>query len=289
MPYFVTSDHVKLYYEDRGKGKPVILIHGLTANRIYYQKQIPELAKHFRVIVYDLRGHGDSERPEHGLTLKRFARDLHELMDYLGLSDVSLVGWSLGTHVIFEYIKQFTCQKLHKMCIIDMTPRLMKGDGWEKGLRGTSRKFGDFTHTDNLLTLAAMAEDWDFQSRRIVERLFDKTLLNEKYEFDFQADFKGKTEMGWMYVETRRNTPHVIINLWISLSMQDYRSLLPEISIPCLITYGEGSNYYPPENSSYMQEKIPDSKLVSFPGCGHALQLQDPEKFNRELIRFLKP
>jgi len=289
MPYYITSDHVKLYYEDRGKGKPVILLHGLTASRVHFQKQIPELAKKFRVIAYDLRGHGDSERPEHGLTLKRFGKDLYELIDYLELSDVSLVGWSMGVHVIFEYIKQFTSKNLRKICIIDMTPRLMKTDGWEYGLRGgLSRKFGDFTHTDNLLALSAMCEDWNLYSRQLVERLFDKKLLNDKLEFNFQENFKGKEEMEWMYIEAQRNTPHVIINMWISLAMQDYRSILPQISVPCLITYGEGSNYYAPANSEYMKEKIPGSKLVAFPGCGHALHLQDPEMFNRELLSFLE-
>lgn len=288
MPYFATSDHVQLYYEDRGKGKPVIFIPGLTASRLHFQKQVPALAEKFRVIVYDLRGHGDSERPEHGLTMRRFAKDLYELMDFLELTDVSLVGWSLGTQVIFEYIKQFTCKNLHKICIIDMTPRVLKTEGWENGLRGLSRKFGDYIPMDALLMVSAMAEDWNSYSRRVVERLFDKSLLNEKNEFNYQENFKGKEDMEWMYIEAQRNTPHVIINLWVALVMQDYRSLLPQISVPCLITYGEESNYYASANSEYMKENIPDSRLVSFPDCGHALHIQDPERFNRELINFLE-
>jgi non-heme chloroperoxidase len=289
MPYFATSDHVNLYYEDRGSGKPVILIPGLTASRIHFRKQVPELSKRFRVIVSDLRGHGDSDRPEHGLTMGRLAKDLYELMEFLELADASLVGWSLGAHIIFEYIKQYTYKNLYKICIIDMTPCVLKKEGWENGLRGLSRKFGDYTLADTLVMLAAMAEDWNAYSRRVVERLFDKRLLNEKNEFAFQENFKGKADMGWMYAEAQRNTPHVIINLWIALVMQDYRSLLPQIPIPCLITYGEESNYYAPANSEYMKAVIPDAKLVSFPDCGHALHLQDPERFNRELLRFLEP
>jgi non-heme chloroperoxidase len=80
----------------------------------------------------------------------------------------------------------------------------------------------------------------------------------------------------------------VIICMWIALAMQDYRSILPQIPIPALITYGEESNYYAPANSQYIKAKIPDSRLVGFPGCGHAPHLQDPVIFNQELIKFLE-
>jgi non-heme chloroperoxidase len=290
MPYYITKDHVRLYYEEKGQGKPVILIHGLNASRIHFNKQIPKLAEEFRVIVYDLRGHGDSERPEHGLTLPRFGKDLAELMDYLDLSGVSMVGWSMGAQVMFEYIKQYTCRRLDKICIIDMTPRLLKTEGWEYGLRGAaSGRFGDFTRADTLLTLSGMCEDWDLFVRQGVEKLFDKRLLNEKKEFDYKAEFKGKEDLEWLYKEAERNTPHVIICMWIALVMQDYRFLLPKISVPSLITYGEESNYYAPANSQYLKSMIPDSRLVGFPGCGHAPQLQDPEAFNREIMTFLRP
>jgi len=59
MPYYVTDDHVRLYYEVRGKGRPVVLVHGLTANRRHFRKQTPELAGECQVITMDLRGHGD--------------------------------------------------------------------------------------------------------------------------------------------------------------------------------------------------------------------------------------
>lgn len=289
MPFYVTDDNVKIYYEVRGTGKPVILLHGLTANHRHFRKQTPELAKNFKVIALDLRGHGDSEAPEHGLTLKRLANDLKELIDHLELGVVSLVGWSMGAHVIFEYIKKFSCKGIEKIVIIDMTPKLMKSNNWEYGLPGVfSRKTGDFGHEDNLFMLSAMLENWGKYSRIVAERILNKSLYNEKMEFNYQADFKGKEELPWLYEEARKNTPHVIIALWISMSLQDYRPTLKEITAPCLITYGLESNYYPPENFEYMKNQIPNAKVVPFEGCGHALHIQDPEKFNRIVIEFLK-
>lgn len=289
MPLFCTSDHIKLYYEDHGKGRPIILIHGLTANHQLFKKQVPVLRKDYRIITYDLRGHGDSERPIHGLTMKRLAQDLNELLDYLDVSNVSLVGWSLGTHVIFEYIKRYSCRNLNKICIIDMTPRLLRADDWELGLRGVlTPEFGAFDHADNLLTLMALCDDWHVFSQRLVERIMNKNLVNEKREFDYTAEFKGKADMEWLYKEALRNTPYVIVCFWIALAGNDYRTLLPQIDIPCLITYGMESNYYAPQTSEYMRNNLPKANLVPFDGCGHALHIQDPEKFNSELLTFLR-
>ncbi len=289
MPFFVTDDHVRLYYEVRGKGEPVLLIHGLTANHRHFKKQTPELAHHFQVITLDLRGHGDSEAPEQGLTLPRLAQDVLGFLDYLGLDDLSLVGWSLGAQVIFEYVKQYSCQGIEKIVIIEMTPKLLKAADWSYGLPGIiSRKAGDFGYEDNLLMLSAMLGNWETYSRTVVQRIVNKIPADEAKEFNDQADFLGKEDLPWLYEEARRNTPHVIVALWISMSLQDYRPVLKDITAPCLIVCGQESNYYPPENYTYMKDRLPQARVISFAGCGHAPHIQDPEKFNRELLAFLK-
>ena len=81
MPYYVTNDNVKIYYEVKSNGKPLILIHGYSGNRHFFRKQTPVLVHKYKVIYYDLRGHGDSDKPEHGLYIERFAQDLKELID----------------------------------------------------------------------------------------------------------------------------------------------------------------------------------------------------------------
>jgi non-heme chloroperoxidase len=193
MPFYMTDDHVHLYYEIRGKGKPVLLIHGLMANHRHFKKQTSELARHFQVITLDLRGHGDSAAPEHGLTLKRLARDLKEFLDYLEITAVSLVGWSMGTHVIFEYIRNYSCQGIEKIIIIDMAPRLLKAEDWQFGLSGIrSRKPGDFGPEDNLIMLAAMLGDWEAYSRVVAQRIMNKSLFNERNGIQRRCGFYGQ-------------------------------------------------------------------------------------------------
>jgi non-heme chloroperoxidase len=288
MPFFRTDDSIKLFYEISGAGDAVILLHGLTASHRHFQKQIPELAKHFKVIAPDLRGHGQSEATPDHLTLTRLARDIKQLMDDLHISEASFVGWSMGTHVIFEYIKNYSCSGIKKIVIVEMTPKLLKSADWNLGLPGVfSRKTGDFGHEDNLYLLSVMLDDWQAYSKVVAQRILNKSLYNEKMEFNGAAEFKGKQDLPWLYEESLRNKAWVIAAFWIAMATQDYRPVLKDIHVPCLLTYGTESNYYPPENYGYMQKQIPDCRVIAFEGCGHALHIQEPILFNRAVIDFL--
>lgn len=189
MPYFCTEDNVNLYYEDQGKGKPIVLIHGWSCSRHHFSKQKSELLKSYRVISYDLRGHGDSGRVEHGHTMTQFAKDLKDLVDYLGLEDVSFVGWSMGTHIIWEYVKNYGCENVSKLCFIDMTPKLLTDEEWKLGL------FGNYEHETNLMTLASMCADWNTHAERFVPGMFAPTFDDQQLLkwADYEMKIQSKT------------------------------------------------------------------------------------------------
>jgi non-heme chloroperoxidase len=288
MPFFITDDHIKIFYETSGQGKPVVLIHGLTANHHFFKKQIPVLEKKYQVIALDLRGHGQSEASSDSLTLKRLAEDVKQLLEHLKILKTSFIGWSMGTHVIFEYIKNYSCKEIEKIVVIDMTPKLLKSEDWRFGLPGViSRKQGDFGHEDNLYMLSVMLDNWEAYSKVVAQRILNKSLYNEKMEFNAAADFKGKEDLPWIYEEERNNKAYVIAAFWVAMAIKDYRPLLKDITVPCLLTYGTESNYYPPENYEYMQKQMPDARILPFDGCGHALHIQDPELFNDAVMNFL--
>jgi non-heme chloroperoxidase len=288
MPFFVTDDRIKLFYEVSGQGKSVVLIHGLTANHSFFKKQIPVLEKQFQVIALDLRGHGQSEASSDSLTMKRLAKDIKQLLEHLKITRPSFIGWSMGAHVIFEYIKNYSCAEIEKIIIIDMTPKLLKSADWSFGLPGIiSGKQGDFSHEDNLYMLSVMLDNWESYSKAVAQRILNKSLYNEKMEFNAAADFKGKEDLPWLYEQERNNKAYVIAAFWIAMAIQDYRPLLKNITVPCLLAYGKESNYYPPENYDYMQKQLPDARIIPFDGCGHALHIQDPELFNSTVMNFL--
>ncbi len=107
MPYFTSNDGVRLFYEDTGQGRPLILIHGWTFSGRFFHRNISTLAEHARVITVDLRGHGRSDKPDRGYRISRLAADLNNLLEQLNLRDVTLLCWSLGAPVIWSYLELF--------------------------------------------------------------------------------------------------------------------------------------------------------------------------------------
>lgn len=270
MPYFCTEDNCKLYYEERGEGKAVVFVHGWDCSRHHFKKQVPVFREKYKVLSYDLRGHGDSDRTTKGLTLEQLAKDLKQLIEYKGLKDVTLIGWSMGVHIIWEYIKQFGCDNITKCVYIDMTPKFITDDEWDFGL------FRKYSRKDAMEFIYDMAKDWDAVVDGFIPAIFAKEGFENKYG-----------DLEWAFVQARKNSTHVMMSLWLSMAMQDYRDVLPKITVPTLITYGAQSALYCAENSEYQQKNIKGSKLLAFEGCGHALHIEDPEKFNREAMAFI--
>ena len=270
MAYFLTDDNVKLFYDVTGEGdKTLVLIHGWSAHHDFFKKQIPELSKKYKIVSYDLRGHGASEIPENGYTIARYAQDLKNLIDFLQLKDVAVAGWSMGTHIIFDYVRQFGCSNLSKLILIDMTAKLITDENYTLGL------YGKFTHEDNLGTLVTMNDSWSAFVDAFVPAIYAR------------SGCRNQADLDWNFQEALKNSATVMTRMWITMSSQDYRDVLPEITVPTLITFGEESFLYAAENSEYLGSKIKDSKVVGFPKCGHGLMLEEPEKFNREVIDFI--
>ena len=268
MPYFATSDNCKIYYEERGTGKPVVLIHGWSCNHHYFKKQIPVFAEKYKVVTLDLRGHGDSERPEHGLTMPRFAQDVHELIEYLGLKNVTLLGWSMGAEIIYEYVKQFGCDNLEKIVSVDMSAKIMaeEDENWPHAV------FGKYTREDTLAQLDAIATDWSAVAEGFVPAMF--------------GDGPGQEEIPYILNETLKNTPHVMSTMWVAIMVNDYRKVIETISVPTLITYGTHTSLYSPENSFWLEEHIEKGKAMGFDG-GHIHFLQDSDNFNKAVMDFI--
>src|SRR6266705_747437 len=109
------SGSIDLYYEDYGKGKPVVLIHGWPLSGASWEKQIATLlAAGHRVITYDRRGFGRSSQPTTGYNYDTFAEDLHKLITQLELQDFALVGFSMGGGEIARYLGKFGSKGVSK-------------------------------------------------------------------------------------------------------------------------------------------------------------------------------
>lgn len=258
MTFFKTSDGVNLYYEVKGEGNPIFLIHGWSQDHTGFAPQLEALSKKYKVVALDLRGHGKSDRPEHGLTLKRFATDVEELMENLQLENVTLVGHSMGASTTFEYIKDFGVSRLKSVSIFDMTPKLVNDSEWNLGLY-----HGKYFIQDALNDLTQINDNLiDFARPffKITAPYLSDELIEEQLEF-----FKS-------------NTPHVLSAMWHAMAVNDYRNMLEKITVPTQIVYGEKSTLYSKETAEYLQSKIPNAKVVPFENCTHLLVAENPDK-----------
>ncbi len=116
---FVTANNLALHYVQWGeRGTPIIFVHGLTANAFCFQAFADTFSSDYRVMAYDLRGRGDSAKPEQGYSVPTHAADLASLIDALGLERPHIVGHSLGALVALYFAAHYP-EKMRKLVLID--------------------------------------------------------------------------------------------------------------------------------------------------------------------------
>lgn len=267
MEYILTSNNTKICYKIKGEGLPIIFIHGFSEDHTSFRIQEKALCRKYKIITYDLRGHGQSDRGDKGLNLEGFAQDLKELIEYLKLEDVNLVGWSMGASVIFEYIRRFGLDKLSKICIIDKSPKVINDNTWNLGLY-----HGDYTLEDSIKDLNLMKSDWMKFGEKFIRNM---------------APYFNEDQMEISMEKLINNSPKVMYSMWKSMIGKDYRNILEKITIPTLIIFGEKSTLYSIEAGEYLRDNIKNSKLVIFKDCTHLLVLENPIKFNKVLSEFI--
>jgi pimeloyl-ACP methyl ester carboxylesterase len=259
MAYVSTSDGVKLYYEEAGRGRPVLLIGGWRSTTPWWRKQVPELAEKHRVVVMDPRSYGRSEKASHGHRMGRYARDVHDLLAALDLRDATAVGWSLGANMLLAHWELFGPERLRGIVLVDQSPCCINRGDWTLG-------FGDLPGAlgfrDSVLADDAAAV------RGIMPLLFHRD--------------PGAAEREWMEMPTAA----AAAILWDHLN-QDWRDLLPAVRLPALVLAGRHSRIFPWQSSAYLAEQLPDARLVTFEESGHCPFYEEPEKFNAAVAEFV--
>jgi non-heme chloroperoxidase len=129
---------IEIHYEDHGSGDPVVLIHGYPLNGNSWERQESELLdKGYRVISYDRRGFGRSSQPTIGYDYDTFAADLHALLEHLDLSDIVLVGFSMGTGEVTRYLGSYGSARVRKAALLGaIPPYLRKTEDNPEGVDG---------------------------------------------------------------------------------------------------------------------------------------------------------
>jgi pimeloyl-ACP methyl ester carboxylesterase len=258
-----------LEFDDQGNGPVMVFLHGWSLGREAFGKQRRELSDRYRLVIPDMRGHGNSTKFVSGDGITTLAGDLEQLLVELDLRSVILVGWSMGALVAWQTVTGPQRGRIGGIVTIDMVPRVLNGDGWRHGLRAGTHLY------DVDIDLSKMREDWRSFTRAYVPMVFASGMAIERRELIDQ-----------MLELVRDNDLESMTNLWHALVHADFVETVQQLDVPTLITYGALSQIYTEDAAIWMDQHIPRSRRVCFADSGHAPHLEEPQRFNQTLAGF---
>lgn len=252
---------IHLAYEIYGSGKPIVLAHGYLGTMRLFKEQIAEFSKTYKVIVYDQRGHGASDKPEGEYSPYIFAKDLFCLMERLKIAPAVLLGHSMGSLMAQVFALAYP-QKVRALILYGALSKYQdpgKGRGpWGQDAVREIEERGVRHH------LRSLAPFW-FASQT------DRTLVESWLE-------EGVSEI----------PGSVVAAIWEGNRQADVSDQIQKIAVPTLIIVGEEDCRTPVGNSEEIKRKIPNSHLKVVKGAGHMIHLEKPREFNQAILDFLK-
>lgn len=272
MPYLKTqgSDPVELFYQDSGKGKPVIFIHGWPSNSCMWEYQLGELSKNFRCIAYDRRGFGMSEKPWGEYDYNTLASDLKSLIDGLDLSDVTLVGFSMGGGEVVRYLTNHGSGKVSKIVLVSaVTPFMVKTNDNPDGV--PQEMFDGFAKD--------IKEDRPKFLAGFGKQFFGVNLVSHPVSDEL---------LQWAHGLTLMATQKATLECMNSFSQTDFRKDCSAITVPTLIIHGDDDKTVPFEISGKKAAAlIKNSVLKVYEDAPHGLFITEKERLNKDLTEFI--
>ena len=266
------SGSIDLYYEDHGKGKPVVLIHGWPLSGASWEKQVAALlAAGHRVITYDRRGFGRSSQPSIGYDYDTFAEDLHKFVTKLDLRDFALVGFSMGGGEVARYIGTYGTKLVSKAVFIaSVPPMLLKTADNPEGVdasvfEGIKKAIA----ADRPAFLTAF-----FNNFYNVDVLGGKRLSDEvvRYSWNVGVAASGKASLD-------------CVSTWGT----DFRKDLSRVDVPTLVIHGDADRITPmAATATRTHNAVKGARLLVVEGGPHGLTATHADKVNPELVDFLK-
>ena len=265
------STPVEVYYEDHGSGSPVVLIHGWPLSGASWEKQTAALlAAGHRVITYDRRGFGRSSKPTIGYNYDTFAADLDAVLSTLNLTDVSLVGFSMGTGEVTRYIGKFGAKRVRKAVLIGtLGPYLVKTADNPEGV--------DRSVFDGIK--AAIKADRPALLMEFLRNFYNYDVTGGKLVSERVLESNWNVAAGASAIATL-----ACVDSWI----EDFRQDIARNTVPTLILHGDADRILAPDASSRRQAKlIKNVTFVELKGGPHGVLWTHAEEVNSELVKFL--
>jgi non-heme chloroperoxidase len=273
----ITAHHglfrsTKLHVDDTGgSGRPVVLIHGWPLSGESWSEQVPALTEAgYRVITYDRRGFGRSDKPSKGYDYDTLSEDLHTLLTELEVTDVTLVGFSMGGGEVARYMSKYGGERVHSVVFAAaVPPYLLKSDDNPEGPL-TEEQAGEWTQAVN--------DDMGGFFDQFVVQFFSANGVLKVSE--------GEREQARALCD--QADKHAVLGCMEAFGTTDFRDDLPAVTVPTLVIHGDADGTVPFEGSGKRtHQAIAGSELVLLNDAPHGCNVSHKTEFNQALLAFL--
>ena len=269
----VPADAVRLHIEDSGgSGRPVVLIHGWPLSAQAWEPQVSALREAgYRVVAYDRRGFGSSDKPASGYDYDTLADDLQRVLDQCGLQDATLVGFSMGGGEVARYVARHGESRLHSVVFAAaVTPCLMKS---------ADNPDGPLTPEKAQEKSAAFERDRSAYFEQFTTAFFSADGVLQVTE----------TQRREAIVLCEQSAQHAALACMESFATTDFREDLKKLTVPVLVIHGSADAVVPFEGSGQRTHRaVRHSQLVTVKGAPHGLNVSHAPAFNDALLTFLR-
>lgn len=265
-----TGEDVQISYKDYGKGRPIVLVHGWPLSKDMWEYQIDDLVNAgLRVIKYDRRGFGKSDKPWNGYDYDTLTDDLHALLESLDLRDAVLVGFSMGGGEVVRYISRYATDRVSKIVLVSsVLPYLAKANDNPDGV--DQSVFAEM--------MEQMKEDRIAFLDDFGKKFFGVSLLNKPVSTPLLDYYRGLAAVA---------LPRATQQCALSFANTDFRADVERMNLPTLIIHGDADQTVPIEASSHRTAAmIPNAQYKVYEGAPHGLFYTHRKKLNEDLIAF---
>jgi non-heme chloroperoxidase len=262
VPYLEPdAGHPVLYFEEAGHGRPLVLVHGWATTSQIWDPVVGELSRYFRVITFDLRGHGRSEVLNIRHDIECFASDIHTVFSQLKLTDAVLLGWDLGAQASILYAARGGWGVTQLVLLstmpfyLDISPRKTN---WNKEFLA---ELGELT-------------------------ALPRPVFLKKYLSMYFAEPPAEEVLDWL-VRMGLDTPAwVAAECSASQFSTDLRQAVSSLGVPTMVVHGRRDRICTFEGAEALLEAIPRAQLEPFDNSGHLPHLEERKHFVDAVVAF---
>lgn len=253
MSWVTTADGVRLRCSDRGRadGPVVVLVHGWKGSHRQFDRLVPYLADDFRVVSYDLRGMGESDKPRSSYDFDVAADDLAAVLEQLGVDQATAVGSSMGCSVILQYMQRHG-GRVGRVVLNNGPVMLAKRDDFPFAMPKEQ--------LDGYLT--ELEQQWPVSEWR--------NAVSESTDLATQI---------WAYTTALQTPLDIALAVVREQAKLDHREAVLALKVPVLAAYSVRDPFYPPELGQWIAASAPDGRVKLFHESGHATARDEPLEF----------